>query len=515
MSNALASGQPYVKVTDIGTQSTDITVSLKRRVARFDVIAEGITITNVSITNAAPTGRILDHNTTVAAPLAGGLTYTIAGGNLANTGKSFYLYPTTLGAGSTGTVITVTAEGKTYSIPLAASQPIDANKLYRIMVTQSATDSSLTFKLVVADWTDADNLPTFEEGSVEPGFNPVVSSSQGVSINNYSVDYSEATTSASAQLYYVSTSGTKPQAEVVALNGTHAGAISVGISNPVAVTYAGTAGYMSTVTITLHKTTVPVDLNVNLTGNGGDAQTVKVISVPDYTDPRYEITPGLKPVLVKGKYWAPINVGATVLGVSTNVPATLAQGGYYYQWGRNTPLDPGAPGAAIATVNGPIASVEVAESAEYANKAIGNASGNIGQEDWLSPRNDGLWTGANAQGPCPDGWRVVTLTDSNPVTTAYGGTGAYINATTDRRFRFAGDNQGEYLYFAPRGYYRNKAHVSNNGSSWLGSIGTGTTGSVSNDVNAQFIYLETGVVVVSYAAGVPRGLALPVRCIQQ
>ncbi|MDR1257717.1 MAG: FimB/Mfa2 family fimbrial subunit, partial [Tannerellaceae bacterium] len=182
MSNALASDQPYVKVTDIESQSNEITVSLKRRVARFDVVADGIDITNVSISNAAPTGKVLDHADNVAAPNAGGLTYTIAGGNLANTGTSFYLYPTTLGAGSTGTVITVTAESKMYSIPLAADQPIDANKLYRIMVTQSVTGSDLSFKLVVADWTDTDNLPTFEEGSVEAGFNPVVSSSQGVSI---------------------------------------------------------------------------------------------------------------------------------------------------------------------------------------------------------------------------------------------------------------------------------------------------------------------------------------------
>ncbi|MDR1259069.1 MAG: FimB/Mfa2 family fimbrial subunit [Tannerellaceae bacterium] len=165
MSNALASDQPYVKVTDIEIQSGDITVSLKRRVARFDVIADGITITNVSITNAAPTGRVLDNSNTVAAPLAGGLTYTIAGGSLANEGKSFYLYPTTLGAGSTGTVITVTVESKTYSITLANDQPIEANKLYRIIVAQSATDSSLSFKLVVADWTSDDiyDLPAFED----------------------------------------------------------------------------------------------------------------------------------------------------------------------------------------------------------------------------------------------------------------------------------------------------------------------------------------------------------------
>ncbi|MDR1257876.1 MAG: FimB/Mfa2 family fimbrial subunit, partial [Tannerellaceae bacterium] len=511
MSNALASDQLYVKVTDIESQTNDITVSLKRRVARFDVIADGIIITNVSISNAAPTGRVLDHADNVAAPNSG-LTYQITGGNLANTGKSFYLYPTTLGAGSTGTVITVTAESKTYSITLPSDQPIDANKLYRIMVTQSATGSDLTFKLVVADWADADNLPTFEEGSVEAGFNSVVSSSQGVSINNYSVDYSEATGSASAQLYYVSTTSTKPTATVEPLHGTHANAIIVGISNPVQVTYAGTAGYMSTVTISLPKTTVPVDLEVRLTGNGGDAQTVSVISVPDYTDPRYEIEPGLKPVLAGGRYWAPVNVGATELGVSTATIATLAQGGYYFQWGRNTPLYPeDGPGKALTRVAGPVASVEVAESADYANKAIGNPSASL-VVDWLSPGNDGLWTGANAQGPCPDGWRVVTLADSDPVTQTYGGAqGAYISAS-DKRFRLKGDNEGEYVYFAPRGYYATTAYNGNNGSSWLGSAGTGST---ANEANGQFIYLQEKIVVVSYAAGVTRGMAMPVRCVQQ
>ncbi|MDR1259080.1 MAG: FimB/Mfa2 family fimbrial subunit, partial [Tannerellaceae bacterium] len=502
--------QPYVKVTDIGTQSTDITVSLKRRVARFDVIADGIVITNVSISNAAPTGKVLDHADNVLAPGVGGLTYTIAGSALANTGTSFYLYPTTLGAGSTGTVITVTtAESKTYSITLASDQPIDANKLYRIMVTQSATDSDLTFKLVVADWTDASDLPTFEEGSVEAGFNPVVSSSQGVSINNYSVDYSEATTSASAQLYYVSTTGTKPQAEVVALHGTHAGAISVGISNPVAVTY--TAGYMSTVTISLPKTTVPVDLEVRLTGNSGDAQTVKVISVPDYTDPRYEIEPGLKPVLAAGRYWAPVNVGATQLGVSTTVPATLAQGGYYFQWGRNTPLAPETdgktPGTVLTIVPGPVTLDAAENDAAYANKAIGNAAANSVSVDWLTaPQNDNLWLGDRAQGPCPDGWRVATLTETLPLTNGYGSV-AFINGTTDKRFRFKGDNEGEYLYFAPRGYYDaavfNGATSRYNGTTWLAT----TPG----DALAQFLFFEYNK-IAGLTSGVARGMILPVRC---
>ncbi|MDR1258436.1 MAG: hypothetical protein LBK65_04020, partial [Tannerellaceae bacterium] len=140
------------------------------------------------------------------------------------------------------------------------------------------------------------------------------------------------TGAASVQLYYVSATNVKPTlTSIEALNGTHAEAINVGISEPVAMTY--TAGYMSTVTITLHKTTVPVDLEVRLTGNSGDAQTVKVISVPPYTDTRYPSSAPYKPVLVGGRYWAPFNVGATELAVNTAIPATLAQGGYYFQWG--------------------------------------------------------------------------------------------------------------------------------------------------------------------------------------
>ncbi|MDR1259261.1 MAG: FimB/Mfa2 family fimbrial subunit, partial [Tannerellaceae bacterium] len=392
MSNALASDQPYVKVTDIESQTNEITVSLKRRVARFDVIAEGISITNVSISNAAPTGKVLDHNITVAAPNAGGLTYQIAGSALANTGKSFYLYPTTLGAGSTGTVITVTAEGKTYSITLSGDQPVDANKLYRIIVTQSATDSSLNFKLVVADWTDASDLPTFEEGSVSLGFNTVVSSSQGVSTSTNSdgysiVDYSEATGSASVQLYYVSATDAKPAlGEIEALHGTHSEAIDVSISNPVQVSYAGTPGYMSTVTISLPKTTVPVDLRVRLTGTTGDKDSVSIISVPAYYDERYLTNEPYKPVLIGGRYWAPVNVGATELGVATDIPATLAQGGYYFQWGRNTPLAPetdgNSPGTLLTILPvAPVTPEDAENDATYTNKLIG-ASNSTLTGDW-------------------------------------------------------------------------------------------------------------------------------------
>ncbi|MDR1259447.1 MAG: hypothetical protein LBK65_09265, partial [Tannerellaceae bacterium] len=468
-----------------------------------DVIADGIDITNVSISNAAPTGKVLDHADNVLAPGVGGLTYQIAGGSLANTGKSFYLYPTTLGAGSTGTVITVTAESKMYSIPLASDQPIDANKLYRIMVTQSATGSDLTFKLVVADWTDADNLPTFEEGSVEAGFNSVVSSSDGVSINNYSVDYSDATGAASVQLYYASTSNIKPQAEVVALNGTHAGAIDVGISNPVAVTY--TSGYMSTVTITMPRTTVPVDLEVRLTGNGGDAQTVSVISVPPYTDTRYPTQEPYKPVLRGGKYWSPVNVGATrIEAVVSLLQPTDAQVGLYIQWGRTTGFYKGTYVAETDTLRGPVTADNPGKKVILSNASNG---------DWLTvaSKNDLLWSGENAQGPCPDGWKVPSKADFNSLIADYGT--KTTPATSDRRWKSTGSN-GD-LYFVAGGYFPIASTTTLPGNA--GTNANMNAAVWSSDVDAakgHFWYLGTAYNAID-GQSVNRSWALPVRCVQQ
>jgi uncharacterized protein (TIGR02145 family) len=454
---------------------------------------------------------VLDHADNVLAPGVGGLTYQIAGSSLANTGKSFYLYPTTLGAGSTGTVITVTAESKAYSIPLASDQPIDANKLYRIIVTQSATDSSLSFKLVVADWTDTDNLPTFEEGSAVLGFNPVVSSSEGVSTstNNegYSiVDYSDATAPASAQLYYVSATSTKPQATVEALHGTHAEAINVSISNPVQVSYAGTPGYMSTVTISLPVTKVPVDLKVRLTGTTGDKDSVSIISVPAYTDERYPTNEPYKPVLKAGRYWAPLNVGAKMQTPVTTAVATSDQAGLYIQWGRTTGFYKDEYDDANANVkkDGPVA----VDDPNYV-AILGNVN------DWLTPSDPDLWHGEKEQGPCPPGWKVPTREEWNVLIANFGTKNAITSA--DRRYQTKGDNGTDILYFIVAGYFGSMttsamgtiSYASNNGALW--------TADAFNPNDGLFIFLRDAALaqIQNVASGARRTWALPVRCIQQ
>ncbi|MDR1258437.1 MAG: fibrobacter succinogenes major paralogous domain-containing protein [Tannerellaceae bacterium] len=138
---------------------------------------------------------------------------------------------------------------------------------------------------------------------------------------------------------------------------------------------------------------------------------------------------------------------------------------------------------------------------------MGNASASL-TGDWTT-RNDNLWSGARAQGPCPDGWKVPTFAESQLLTNTYGGArGAYIS-DADKRFRFNGDT-GEYLYVAPRGFYTGTTFTGTDAANQNGSTWAATSAST----NSQFIYVQLSA-VVGNATGVARSWAMPVRCIQQ
>ncbi|MDR1258493.1 MAG: fibrobacter succinogenes major paralogous domain-containing protein, partial [Tannerellaceae bacterium] len=104
----------------------------------------------------------------------------------------------------------------------------------------------------------------------------------------------------------------------------------------------------------------------------------------------------------------------------------------------------------------------------------------------------------------PDGWKVPTWTETKSLTDDYGNA-VYVNSTTDKRIRFNGDNQGEYLYIVPRGFYSTKTFGSANASLWA---------STAYSTDAELILLMVGS-KAGYVGGVSRTWALPVRCIQQ
>jgi hypothetical protein len=107
-----ANGKPYITVEDIENQAAPVKVSMKSRVARLDIDDSDCTILGVDISNATPAGRMIENDYALTPPSSGRLTYSLASGDLTNSGRSFYLYPTVPGAGAMDTVITTLARLK-------------------------------------------------------------------------------------------------------------------------------------------------------------------------------------------------------------------------------------------------------------------------------------------------------------------------------------------------------------------------------------------------------------------
>lgn len=98
MSNIKTDGKEYVTVADVESSDNQIDVKLKRRVARFDLLNDpaesGLVIDKVYIKNRYTQGFIGDVSGNAGNISADVLEIPAA--DLANDGKSFYLYPTQL-----------------------------------------------------------------------------------------------------------------------------------------------------------------------------------------------------------------------------------------------------------------------------------------------------------------------------------------------------------------------------------------------------------------------------------
>ncbi|MDR1883998.1 MAG: fibrobacter succinogenes major paralogous domain-containing protein, partial [Prevotella sp.] len=247
--------------------------------------------------------------------------------------------------------------------------------------------------------------------------------------------------------------------------------------------------------ITLPKTTYPINGTLTIkemdeSKGTGNKKTFTITSVPVYENTIY------KPVLVRGKYsgqeegededryWAPVNVGAS----STTYSATVAGCGYYFQWGRNVPF---VYGSSNNTYGGPVYPETPVE--DYENKFITSAS------DWLSDPDDGLWSGDNAQGPCPDGWRVPTAVE---LTVLKDKISTITNCVT-----ISGAVNGEYLYLpvtGDRSVTGTWANQSSAGCYWSSTVSD--TGAI------RLLFYGTNMSSVSEFG---RASGNTVRCIQK
>lgn len=180
MSNAKDNDKLYVTVSDIQNTKTPISVKLKRRVARFDLVNDsdvsGLIIDKVYVKNRRTRGFIGDIEGNAGEVSTDVLE--IPAESLTNGGTSFYLYPTEL----TGTLnqdektvvwattrfVDTNATGPKLHLDITTDINVEANRLYQLNVKK--VDGSMGFDITVVDWTDGNSLDwiTVDDGIYLP-----------------------------------------------------------------------------------------------------------------------------------------------------------------------------------------------------------------------------------------------------------------------------------------------------------------------------------------------------------
>lgn len=187
MSNARNGESPCVIVNDVEATDNQVNVTLKRRVARFDLLNDpeisGVSIDKVYVKNRRVHTFVGDVDG-VAGDVAADVL-EIPASALANEGISFYLYPTQLTAmveQAEKTVIWATtrlagsdAEGPTLYLNLKSDLDVEANCLYRLDTKNIA--GSAGFDVSVEEWQDGtsvDWVTVEEDGISVPDENAVI-----------------------------------------------------------------------------------------------------------------------------------------------------------------------------------------------------------------------------------------------------------------------------------------------------------------------------------------------------
>lgn len=176
MSNVKTDGKEYVTVADVESSDNQVDVKLKRRVARFDLLNDptesGLVIDKVYIKNRYTQGFIGDVSGSAGNISADVLEIPVA--DLANDGKSFYLYPTQLTSTleqnektvvwATTKLANTNTEGPTLYLNLTADINVEANYLYQLNTKKIA--GSTGFDISVEEWKDGTSIDwvTIEDG---------------------------------------------------------------------------------------------------------------------------------------------------------------------------------------------------------------------------------------------------------------------------------------------------------------------------------------------------------------
>ncbi|MDL2255262.1 hypothetical protein LJC38_01590 [Parabacteroides sp. OttesenSCG-928-K15] len=250
-------------------------------------------------------------------------------------------------------------------------------------------------------------------------------------------------------------------------------------------------------------TRVPVDVVIYVRNNKNNNyyRTITLRNRPVYNG-----MAGMDPVLVGGRFWAPVNVGQTTLDGSAT--ASLASWGNLFQWGRNTAFNPETFDSTNDVVDGPL-SYNDAMADENKDKFIKLASGN----DWLATddpktnERNKLWSPEVNNSPCPKGWRVPTKAELEILKGKASG-----DLYNEQKFRteIPGDESGKFLYLP---HALGKAIAGSNFSHVVSNVYWSSSHSSANDATRWFFHKIdnwSSNIVNSKAA-----YAFSLRCIQE
>ncbi|MDH6304366.1 uncharacterized protein (TIGR02145 family) [Parabacteroides sp. PF5-5] len=456
------------EIVDIETPTDEEKkVKLYRRVARFDVENDAsdtnFTIDNILVENVKQQGYAFgDATGTPAQTFATGKLPMIKNNDPSDfnigtpVASAFYLYPTKLEDGQT--VISFEGEfmGERRIYSLKGGTEIEANKRYILKIKKIAPN---TPSLIIEreDWGDDGG-----EYEVEPKTDDMeigalsLTPNTGIQVTGKTYDITDATSAGVVTIPVTSYTKSGTRMEVTYLHGTGNSDTKVTFNNSEAVlTYA--AGYFQEYKINIPKPgKTPMHARVEIINNSRPEirDTIYVKSVPNYD------TTQEKPVLFGGIYWAPVNVGATEIGTTTDVK----HHGLLFQWGRNIGFVYNGEKGTTPDVYPIMGAVSWEVAMEGDAKGLFIKSNSASGNDWLFPQDDSLWSGDKQRGPCPEGWRVPTKTELELIKTAYGTSytangGTVIWKAEEKRIEVKGDNLEKVLYFPAVG---DRSHGSGN-----------------------------------------------------
>ncbi|MDH6304717.1 uncharacterized protein (TIGR02145 family) [Parabacteroides sp. PF5-5] len=449
-------------------------VTLTRRVARFDVDNDA-SVTNfqiekILIKDIHLQAYIFSNATGTAGqvPEVGNLPIINCSSQESANGSGsieglFYLYPTEIGQGKGGIWFEGVFMGERRIYHLKNELSIKPNKRYTLKVTKVSTEAT-DLEIVVDDWVDDGGSHVIEPETNDVVFSDITKEGGDGLLTFYHI-YDITRMIQPLKLSVTVSSYNLPGARAVVVgNVDNLPGFKVNTKEPV-LTYS--MYYTQDFEILIPPPINPqvnIDIRIEIVNQ---LNTDQRLGLSIFTDVEYYPETTLLPVILGGKTWAPVNVGATKIDIASGV-YTVEHMGYLYQWGRNTGFVSGGEDDDPKDVYPVAGGVSMYDATAGVAAGLFIKGGAFIYYDWLTTQDDNLWSGDKRQGPCPDGWHVPTSEDFSSITIAYN-EGKATRDNSTGTFAITGDNGVDKLYFPAVGnrqYSTGKTYTDGMGYYW-------------------------------------------------